>query len=272
MKTRAAAKRRANQTLNQPLKKQRVILGELINFPNLSDPQPKCAPFSKKKLSSANKTHDDNDAESNVNAAAAFVFDVYNYLHALETEKKRRPMVDYIEGVQKEVAISMRGILVDWLVEVAEKYKLLSDTLHLTISYIDRVLSLNAVSKPRLQLLGVSSMLIASKYEEISPPHVEEFCFITDNTYDKAEVISMEAEILKALDFELGNPTVKTFLRRFTGLACEKKRASSLQFEFMSYYLAELSLLEYYCLKFLPSLVAASVRKVMTLHLSFGLI
>lgn len=260
METRAAAKRRANQSLNQSLKKQRIVLADLSNFPNLIDPQPKCVTKSrvtKKKISSASKTVDNNDAESNINGA--FVSDIYNYLRTLETEKNRRPRVDYIEKVQNEVTISMRGILVDWLVEVAEEYKLLSDTLHLSVSYMDRVLSFNAVSKPRLQLLGVSSMLIASKYEEISPPHVEEFCFITDNTYDKAEVISMEGEILKALDFEMGNPTVKTFLRRFTGIACENKKASSLQFEFMSYYLAELSLLEYYCLKFLPSLVAASV-------------
>lgn len=77
-------------------------------------------------------------------------------------EKKRRPMVNYIEKVQKGVTIHMRGILVDWLVEVAEEYKLLPETLFLSVSYIDRFLSVSPVSKSRLQLLGVSSMLIAS--------------------------------------------------------------------------------------------------------------
>ena len=77
-------------------------------------------------------------------------------------ERKRRPRVDYLERVQKDVTANMRGILVDWLVEVAEEYKLLSDTLYLSISYIDRYLSMNRVTKPYLQLLGVSSMLIAS--------------------------------------------------------------------------------------------------------------
>ncbi|KAG4391951.1 hypothetical protein GLYMA_04G043700v4 [Glycine max] len=244
-----AAKRRANQSQNEPLTKRRVVLGELSNLPNLILPQPA---VTDKTLT----VHNGVSAESNVNAP--IVSDIYNYLRTIEMEK-RRPMVDYIENVQKEVTTIMRAILVDWIVEVAEEYKLLSDTIFLSVSYIDRVLSINPVSKPRLQLLGISSMFIASKYEEISPPHVEEFCFITDNTYDKTEVVSMEADILKALNFELGNPTVKTFLRRFTGIACENKKASSLQFEFMSYYLAELSLLEYCCLKFLPSLVAASV-------------
>jgi cyclin A len=77
-------------------------------------------------------------------------------------EPKRRPLPDYLEKVQKGVTANMRGILVDWLVEVAEEYKLLPDTLYLSISYVDRFLSLDAVNKQKLQLLGVSSMLIAS--------------------------------------------------------------------------------------------------------------
>lgn len=77
-------------------------------------------------------------------------------------ETKRRPVPNYLEKVQKEVTANMRGVLVDWLVEVAEEYKLLPDTLYLAISYIDRFLSLNVVHKQKLQLLGVSSMLIAS--------------------------------------------------------------------------------------------------------------
>lgn len=71
-------------------------------------------------------------------------------------------MPDYMVKIQKEVNANMRGVLVDWLVEVAEEYNLLSDTLHLSISYVDRFLSVNAVSKKSLQLLGVSSLLIAS--------------------------------------------------------------------------------------------------------------
>lgn len=77
-------------------------------------------------------------------------------------EPKRRPLPDYLEKVQKDVTANMRGVLVDWLVEVAEEYKLCSETLFLSISYIDRFLSSNAVTRQRLQLLGVSSMLIAS--------------------------------------------------------------------------------------------------------------
>lgn len=56
-------------------------------------------------------------------------------------------------------------------------------------------------------------MAINRKYEEIHPPHVEDFCYITDNTYTKEDIVKMEAEVLKSLKFEMGNPTVKTFLR-----------------------------------------------------------
>ena len=68
--------------------------------------------------------------------------------------------------IQKDVTANMRGVLVDWLVDVAEEYKLLSDTLFLTVMYIDRFLSVNVLNRKRLQLLGVSSMLIASEVHE----------------------------------------------------------------------------------------------------------
>lgn len=79
-----------------------------------------------------------------------------------QMESKRRPLTDYLEKVQKDVSSNMRGVLIDWLVEVAEEYKLQSDTLYLTISYIDRFLSKNVIDRKRLQLLGVSAMLVAS--------------------------------------------------------------------------------------------------------------
>ncbi|KAJ1266026.1 hypothetical protein BS78_08G119400 [Paspalum vaginatum] len=192
----------------------------------------------------------------------SYASDIYTYLRSLEVEPRHRPRSDYIGAVQADVTANMRAILVDWLVEVAEEYKLVADTLYLAISYVDRFLSANALRRDRLQLLGVASMLIAAKYEEISPPHAEDFCYITDNTYTRQELLQMESDILKLLDFELGNPTIKTFLRRFTRFANEDSKRSILLMEFLGSYLAELSLLDYDCLRFLPSVVAASVMFV----------
>lgn len=79
-----------------------------------------------------------------------------------QVEENRRPVPNYMEKVQRDITPAMREVLVDWLVEVADEYKLVSDTLHLTVNFIDRFLSSRALSRTRLQLLGVSSMLVAS--------------------------------------------------------------------------------------------------------------
>ncbi|KAL6525947.1 hypothetical protein OROHE_015471 [Orobanche hederae] len=183
---------------------------------------------------------------------------IYQHLHSLEVEVKRRPLSNYMEKVQEDINPCMRAVLVDWLVEVAEEYRLVSDTLYLTVNYIDRYLSAHKLLRNKLQLLGVSCMLVASKYEEISPPHVEDFCYITDNTYTKDEVVDMERDVLKFLDYDMGNPTTKTFLRIFTTVAQENPAFSNLQFDFLCNYLAELSLLDYCCVRYVPSMVAAS--------------
>ncbi|KAJ1294574.1 hypothetical protein BS78_01G155400 [Paspalum vaginatum] len=284
--TRAAAKRAAAVTaVAVAAKRKRVALTELPALPNAalhddddiagkpatrkpqhllpaaSEPKPKPKPKAKSSPPA-------DDEEGDPKLCAPYASDIYSYLRSMEAQAKRRPAADYIAAVQIDVTPNMRAILVDWLVEVAEEYKLVSDTLYLTVSYIDRFLSAKTLNRQRLQLLGVSAMLIASKYEEISPPNVEDFCYITDNTYTKREVVKMESDILNFLKFEMGNPTTKTFLRMFIRSAQEdSKKNPSLSLEFLGSYLAELSLLDYGLLRFLPSLVAASVVFVAKLTL-----
>ncbi|XP_019189830.1 PREDICTED: cyclin-A2-2-like [Ipomoea nil] len=182
--------------------------------------------------------------------------DIYTNLHAKELDQK--VSADYMERLQRDITEGMRGILIDWLVEVCEEYRLAPDTLYLTVNLIDRFLSENYIEKRKLQLLGVTCMLIASKYEEICAPHVEEFCFITDNTYSKEEVVKMESQVLNVLGFRLSVPTTKKFLRRFIQAAQACYEVPSVELEFMANYLAELTLAEYSFLKLLPSVVAAS--------------
>lgn len=87
-------------------------------------------------------------------------------------QKLRRATPSYLESVQTDMNASMRAILVDWLVEVCQEYRLVSDTLFLAVSYLDRYLSLVPVSRSRLQLVGVTCLLLAAKYEEIYAPQV----------------------------------------------------------------------------------------------------
>ncbi|XP_062022599.1 cyclin-A1-1-like [Rosa rugosa] len=187
---------------------------------------------------------------------ATFACDIYKHLRA--SEVKKRPSTDYMDKIQKDINPSMRAILVDWLVEVAEEYRLVPDTLYLTVNYIDRYLSGNPMNRQRLQLLGVACMMIASKYEEICAPQVEEFCYITDNTYFKEEVLEMESSVLNYLKFEMTAATTKCFLRRFVRAAQGANELPSMQLECLANYLAELSLLDYSMLSYAPSLVAAS--------------
>lgn len=126
-----------------------------------------------------------------------------------------RPNPGYVANVQHEMSPHMRKILVDWLVEVAQEYRLNSDTLHLTVDLLNRFLSLQPVAREELQLVGIACMWIASKFEEIYAPTARNFCYITDNTYDQAQLVAMEARVLERLEFRLALPTSKTFQRRY---------------------------------------------------------
>lgn len=182
--------------------------------------------------------------------------DIYFNLRAAELI--RRPCFNFIETLQRDISQSMRQILIDWLVEVSDEYKLVPDTLYLTVNIIDRFLSQNYIERQRLQLLGITCMLIASKYEEIIAPRVEEFCFITDNTYSKEEVLKMEIEVLNLLGYQISVPTIKTFLRRFLRAGQSSQKLPLPPFAHLANYLAELTLVEYSFLRFLPSVIAAS--------------
>jgi len=142
----------------KPARKQRLLEPE--PEPK-TKPKPRAAPAPKAALPPA--AADDADGEEgDPQLCAPYASDIYSYLRSMEAQAKRRPRTDYIAAVQTDVTPNMRSILVDWLVEVAEEYKLVSDTLYLTISYVDRFLSVKALNRQRLQLLGVSAMLVAS--------------------------------------------------------------------------------------------------------------
>jgi cyclin-A len=123
-----------------------------------------------------------------------------------------RPAPNYMASVQRTVTSEMRAVLVDWLVEVAEEYKLVTETLYLTVAYLDRFLSARRIDPPQLQLLGVTSMCIAAKFEEIFPPPVEKFSEITDNGCTVQDIVDAEIQMLGVLDFHLAMPTAKVCL------------------------------------------------------------
>jgi G2/mitotic-specific cyclin-B, other len=147
----------------------------------------------------------------------------------------------------------MRSILVDWLVEVHFKFRLQTPTLWLCVNIMDRYLTCRLLQRNKLQLLGVSSLLIACKFEEIFPPEVQDCVYITDRAYSKDEVLTMEKEILRTLDYQLCVPTGYTFLMRYLNLIHASEILKNL-----SFYYAERNLQEPDSLSVKPSLFAAA--------------
>lgn len=183
--------------------------------------------------------------------ATEYIEDIMNFQRS--SELRHRPASHYMERLQTDVNPSMRAILVDWLNEVAQEYHLKTETLHLAVNLIDRFLSSYVVNRSRLQLVGVTGMLIASKYEEIMPPTVDEFVYITDNTYNRDDLLKLEGVMLNTLRFEITAVTIADFLPRFLLAANADHRLA-----YLAHYIVELTLQDYHFLNFLPSMMAAS--------------
>lgn len=192
----------------------------------------------------------DKDDHGNPQLCAEYVQDIYNYMRKLENEFHVSPTYMSQRTVINE---RMRAILVDWLVQVHLRFRLLQETLFTTISILDRFLSVYDCSKADLQLVGVSAMLLASKYEEMYAPEIGDFVYITDNTYSKAEIRKMEAKIFKTLNFSVGKPLCLHFLRRNS-----KAGEVNATKHTLAKYFMELTLIDYSCVKFLPSEIAAA--------------
>ena len=160
---------------------------------------------------------------------------------------------DYMHRVQKDVNEKMRAILVDWLVDVHIKFKLRPETLFLSVNIVDRYLSQVSVSRQALQLVGVVAMLIASKYEEIYPPEIKDFAYVTDKAYTKAEILRMEGDIISRLNFKFTHMSSLGFLERYCQLAELDQRG-----RYIARYALELALVNYRMVKYQPSAVACS--------------
>uniref|UniRef100_UPI00398F7AAA G2/mitotic-specific cyclin-B1 n=1 Tax=Pristiophorus japonicus TaxID=55135 RepID=UPI00398F7AAA len=205
-----------------------------------------CQAFSDVLLPVKDVDADDGD---NPMLCSEYVKDIYKYLRKLEAEQSVRPK--YLEG--KEITGNMRAILIDWLVQVQRKFQLLQETLYMTVSIIDRFLQDNPVTKSSLQLVGVTAMLVASKYEEMYPPEIGDFVYVTDNTYTTAAIREMERKILQKLDFSLGRPLPLHFLRRSSKIA-----EVSSEHHTLAKYLMELTVVDYEMMHYLPSQIAAA--------------
>jgi G2/mitotic-specific cyclin 3/4 len=137
--------------------------------------------------------------------------DIFDYMRQLEMDM--RPDPNYMAR-QEQVRPSMRAILIDWLVQVHERFHLLPETLFLTVNYIDRFMSTKSVALDRFQLVGAVALFLAAKYEEINCPSVQEIAYMVDHGYTVDEILSAERYMVDILEFKLGWPGPMSFLRR----------------------------------------------------------
>lgn len=182
-------------------------------------------------------------------AVVEYIEDIYTYYKLSENLSSPRDYMDY----QVEINTKMRAILADWLIEVHGKFELMPESLYLTFNIVDRYLSFKKVFRRDLQLIGISAMLIACKYEEIWAPEVNDFICISDKTYTREKILAMEKDILDVLEWTLTVPTPYVFLVRFLKAAEADK-----EMEHMVHFLAELGLMQYSVIKYSPSKFAAS--------------
>ncbi|XP_024262825.1 cyclin-A1 [Oncorhynchus tshawytscha] len=195
----------------------------------------------------------DNEAVTTQNAMCLAEYSEDIHKHLRKTEIKCHPKSGYMRK-QPDITNCMRVILVDWLVEVGQEYKLCGETIYLAVNYMDRFLSCMSVLRGKLQLVGTAALLLAAKYEEIYPPEVDDFVYITDDTYTKKQLLRMEHFLLKVLAFDMTAPTTHQFLRHFLTV-----QAVCFKTESLALYVAELSMLEVDpFLHYFPSMVAAA--------------
>uniref|UniRef100_A0A803N5J4 B-like cyclin n=1 Tax=Chenopodium quinoa TaxID=63459 RepID=A0A803N5J4_CHEQI len=140
-----------------------------------------------------------------------------------------------------------------WIMEVHFKFDLMPETLYLTVALLDRYLSVVTIKKNEFQLIGLASLLLASKYEDFWHPKVKDLISISAESYTRKQMLEMEKSILKKLKFRLNLPTAYVFMLRFLKASQSDKRH-----ERLSFYLIELCLVEYETLRFRPSLLCAA--------------
>lgn len=222
-------------------------------------------PRFEKKLTAAEVTGwdplDDEDAEDPL-MVSEYVNDIFEYLRKLEPETQPNP--NYMDD-QMDLKWQMRGILVDWLVEVHTRFRLLPETLFLSVNIVDRFLSNKIVMLDKLELVGVTAMFIAAKYEEVFSPHVQYFRHVADDGFTEEEILRAERFILATLEYNLSYPNPMNFLRRIS-------KADQYDFQTRTFakYLMEISLLDHRFLEYLPSHVSAAAMYLARMILQRG--
>ncbi|XP_017025447.1 G2/mitotic-specific cyclin-B-like [Drosophila kikkawai] len=193
---------------------------------------------------------DAND-KRNLFLVSEYVNEIYDYLY--QVEKQQPIFKDHLAG-QRSVSPKMRAVLIDWINAVNLQFHLTADSFQLAVAIIDRYLQVVKDTKRNyFQLVGVTALFIATKYERLCPVGIETFVYVSDDTYTARQIRQMELQILKAIDFSLSRPLPIHFLRRYS-----KAAGATNEQHVMAKYFIELAALTYDLASYRPSEIAAA--------------
>lgn len=192
----------------------------------------------------------------NINYTEEYLEEIYFNLLVEEKRIIIKPNYGYMK-YQKDINEQMRAILVDWIIGVHLVFNLNQETLFLTIWIIDTYLSYEIIPRTKLQLLGIASLLISCKYNEVLYPEIINFINATDKAYDVSELFQMEKKILIKLDFNILVPTSNQFYDILSKLF----NFDNNQY-FLGKFFLESYLIDYNMISFSTSNIALSVAYI----------
>ncbi|KOB75539.1 Cyclin 3 [Operophtera brumata] len=209
---------------------------------------------------SANRSLDDEKEPPHKAPPGITDFDLENWNDPFQVSHYAMDIFNYLKG-REGITQWMRALLVDWMVEVQESFELNHETLYLAVKLVDLFLARSTrkltieqqLTKEELQLLGAAALFIASKFDERIPPLIDDFLYICDGAYTLSQLLKMEMNILRVVDFDLGVPLSYRFLRRYA--RCARVSMPTLT---LARFVLEQCLLEYELLHYSDSKMAAA--------------
>ena len=187
-----------------PLKEEENNHKQIINYYLTSFPNDIKTP------TDSNESKDTLNVLNNYSSKNEYLDEIYINLLLDEKKFKNKINPEYF-SFQKSINYKMRSILIDWIIEIHFYFKFLKKTLFQTVYIIDAYLSKKNIDKKFLQLLGVASLLISCKENEIIYPSLNKLIQLTDNAFTISELKNMEIKIMKTLNFDILSPTAEEF-------------------------------------------------------------
>ncbi|KAF8693493.1 hypothetical protein HU200_038890 [Digitaria exilis] len=193
---------------------------------------------------------------------AEYDADIDAAFRVIETDPMERPSEDYLSRTQAgTMMMTDRAELIEKMHRFSRHYDLAAGTLHRAVSYVDRFLSAKKTAggdrHGKLLLVGATAVFAAAKYEDRATSwriNADAVALYAGTT--RSEVLDAERELVATVEYRLGGPTAYTFVDHF--MRHSHGDSQAVLVKSLAHHLADMALLDYRCVAFLPSAVAAS--------------